>query len=69
MNKTFLIFPHQLYYKNINLKDMDNIYIVEEPRFFTDFKFHKLKLVYHRASMKRYMMHLKKTSNSVHYVE
>jgi deoxyribodipyrimidine photolyase-related protein len=69
MNKTFLIFPHQLYYKNINLKDIDIIYIVEEPRFFTDFKFHKLKLVYHRASMKRYMMHLKKTSNSVHYVE
>ena len=48
---------------------MDIIYIVEEPRFFTDFKFHKLKLVYHRASMTLYMMHLKKTSTSVHYIE
>lgn len=74
MNKTsFLIFPHQLYHNNINLKDnIDTIYLIEEPRYFTDFKFHKLKLVYHRASMKRYMMHLKKTiktGTSVHYIE
>jgi deoxyribodipyrimidine photolyase-related protein len=70
MNKTnFLIFPHQLYHNNLYLKDVDMIYIVEEPRYFTDFKFHKLKLVYHRASMKRYVQYLKKTGIIIHYVE
>ena len=51
---------------------MDIIYIVEEPRFFTDFKFHKLKLVYHRSSMTLYMMHLKKLLKNgvaIHYIE
>ena len=48
----YLIFPTQLYY-NIKLS-YSHIYLIEEPRYFTDFKFHKLKLAYHRASMKKY---------------
>ena len=47
-----LILPTQLY--NIIINKDYNIYIIEEPRYFTDFKFHKLKLAYHRASMKKY---------------
>ena len=31
---------------------MKHVYLIEEPRYFTDFMFHKLKLAYHRASMK-----------------
>ena len=55
----YFIFPIQLFY-NINLDDeIKNIYLIEEPRFFTDFRFHKLKLVYHRASMKKYYDYLK----------
>jgi deoxyribodipyrimidine photolyase-related protein len=53
-----IIFPHQLYDIKFN-KDY-NIYLIEEPRFFTDFKFHKLKLVYHRTTMKKYYDKLKK---------
>ena len=33
---------------------MKCVYLIEEPLYFTDFKFHKLKLAYHRASMKCY---------------
>jgi deoxyribodipyrimidine photolyase-related protein len=53
-----LIFPHQLFYKVDHILD-DKIYLIEEPRYFTDFKFHKLKLAYHRASMKKYYNFLK----------
>ena len=56
--ENFIIFPNQLY-KNINYHDKI-IYLVEEPRYFTDFNFHKLKLAYHRASMKKYYDYLKK---------
>lgn len=65
----YLIFPTQLFY---NIKYIDksaSIYLIEEPRFFTDFKFHKLKLAYHRATMKKYYEYLKKHFNNVHYVD
>jgi deoxyribodipyrimidine photolyase-related protein len=64
----FIIFPTQLF-KNIkHLKNATKIYLIEEPRFFTDFKFHKLKLAYHRATMKKYYDKLKKKFN-ITYVE
>ena len=56
--ENFLIFPNQLY-KNVNYSGK-LIYLVEEPRYFTDFKFHKLKLAYHRATMKKYYDYLVK---------
>ena len=56
----FLIFPNQLFYNSFLLKYKHCVfYIIEEPRYFTDFKFHKLKLAYHRASMKKYYDYLK----------
>ncbi len=47
---TWLIFPHQLFRKKYDEK----IILMEHPRFFTDFDFHKQKLLLHRASMKDY---------------
>ena len=43
---------------------MDN-----EPRYFTDFNFHKLKLAYHRATMKKYYDYLKKKKYNITYIE
>ena len=34
---------------------MDKIILVEDEIYFTKYNFHKLKLAYHRASMKKYM--------------
>jgi deoxyribodipyrimidine photolyase-related protein len=67
----WFIFPTQLYQLSlVPLQNIDKIYIIEEPRYFTDFNFHKLKLVYHRATMKKYYdMLRKKVGNIVHYVE
>lgn len=58
----FLLFPHQLFeeVKNLDYK----FYLIEEPRFFTDFKFHKLKLVYHRSTMKKFA-----NDNNIQYIE
>lgn len=67
--KAFLIFPIHLF-KNIHLlKDYETIYLIEEPRYFTDYSFHKLKLAYHRASMKYYESYLKKNKLNVKYIE
>jgi deoxyribodipyrimidine photolyase-related protein len=65
---TFLIFPHQLFNDLKHLNKSDKIYLIEEPRFFTDFKFHKLKLAYHRATMKKYYDKLVKKFN-INYIE
>ena len=74
MDKTsiFLIFPNQLYYnlKHLASEYKINIYLIEEPRFFTDYNFHKLKLAYHRATMKKYYYYLKKKINcNLKYIE
>ena len=59
MHKIFIIFPNQLF-KNIdNLKNYDIIYIYEHPIFFTKYKYHKLKLTYHRSTMISYYEYLK----------
>ncbi len=67
-----LVFPHQLY-KNIKFKDIDKVYLLEDPLFFFDsnyeIKFHKLKLVLHRASMKQYEEYLKNEGYKTEYIE
>ncbi len=65
----FLIFPNQLFYSLKHLDKKEEIYLIEEPRYFTDFNFHKMKLVYHRASMKKYYDMLKKKKYNVKYFE
>jgi len=66
--ESFIIFPTQLYNNLIHLKDIRNVYLIEESRFFTDFQFHKLKLAYHRATMKKYYDYLKKKNINVKYI-
>jgi deoxyribodipyrimidine photolyase-related protein len=53
-----LLFPHQLYVQHPAVAQGREVLLIEEPLFFADdhypAKFHKMKLVMHRASMKRY---------------
>uniref|UniRef100_A0A6C0I236 Cryptochrome/DNA photolyase FAD-binding domain-containing protein n=1 Tax=viral metagenome TaxID=1070528 RepID=A0A6C0I236_9ZZZZ len=74
----FLIFPTQLFdyaylqecLKDKGVKNKDiKIYLIEEPTYFTKYKFHKLKLAFHRASMKSYYNYLKQKGMSVEYYE
>jgi deoxyribodipyrimidine photolyase-related protein len=64
----FIIFPTHLYSDIKNLYNK-NVYLMEEPRYFTDFKYHKLKLAYHRATLKSYYDYLLSEKINVKYIE
>jgi deoxyribodipyrimidine photolyase-related protein len=64
-----IIFPHQLF-NNAALLDKNKMhYLVEEHLFFTQYLFHKEKLVLHRASMKSYEQYLLQEGYQVQYVD
>lgn len=69
MKTAFLIFPHQLFREISLLKKAANVYLIEERLFFTQYKFHKQKLVLHRAGMKYYEDYLQKNGINTTYVE
>lgn len=64
-----LIFPHQIFKQHPALKKDTPVYLVEEFLFFKHYKFHKQKLVLHRASMKWYAEELMKQGYEITYVE
>jgi deoxyribodipyrimidine photolyase-related protein len=52
---TGLILSHQLFFEHPIVKHgVDRIVMVEESLLFNQFRFHKIKLAFHRASMKAY---------------
>jgi len=63
-SQIFLIYPTTLF-KDISIirdllsdKNINKIFILEEPTYFTNYKFHKQKIILHRASMKYYYDYL-----------
>lgn len=69
MKNTGILFPNQLFEENPLLGSCDEIYLIEEALFFTQYPFHKQKLVFHRASMKQYEEFLNKKKKHVFYIE
>lgn len=69
MNAISIIFPHQLYEKNAAISKNRKIILVEEWLFFRQYSFHKLKLILHRSSMKRYSQWLSQQKHEVEYIE
>ncbi len=68
MNAT-LVYPHQLFRDNPAINKGDQVYLVEEPLLYTQFRFHQQKLVLHRASMKSYADRLKNHGYQVRYID
>jgi deoxyribodipyrimidine photolyase-related protein len=66
--KAGLVYPHQLF-SDSPLLSADVLYLIEEPLYFTQYKFHKQKLIYHRASMKAYAAELEKAGKKVQYID
>jgi len=64
----FLLYPTQLF-NNIDKLLNKKIYLLEDPIYFSKYKFHKLKLAYHRATMKNYYDFLKNNSLDVYYID
>ena len=65
----FIVFPNQLFEDFELLNNADEVYLVEEYLYFNQYKFHKQKLVFHRASMKYYERYLKEKNIKVSYIE
>jgi deoxyribodipyrimidine photolyase-related protein len=69
MKKIGILFPHQLFEKNILVSTCDTIYLVEEWLFFRQYHFHKRKIAFHRASMKFYENYLQSNKINVIYID
>jgi deoxyribodipyrimidine photolyase-related protein len=69
MKRVAIIFPHQLFEDHPALSLTKDVCIVEDERFFTDFRFHKKKLLFHRASMLAYKKLLVARGYRVRYIK
>ncbi|MFT5102613.1 MAG: deoxyribodipyrimidine photolyase-related protein, partial [Candidatus Latescibacterota bacterium] len=70
MKSINLVFPHQLFQGSPLFEIKAPFYLVEEYLFFKQYPFHKQKIAFHRATMKRYADFLRKDKNlEVHYIE
>ncbi|MFO0943717.1 MAG: cryptochrome/photolyase family protein [Pirellulales bacterium] len=67
--RTFLVYPHQLFRSQTVVSNADHIVFVEDPLFFSQYRFHAQKILLHRASMKRFEAELSLSGKSVHYVD
>ncbi len=67
------IFPHQLFKNHPVLDHCKKVYLIEDSLFFgdkhTQLKFHKKKIIFHRASMKAYFKYLEGLKITVEYIE
>ena len=70
MKEVNILFPNQLFQESPLFDNNAPFYLVEEFLFFKQYPFHKQKIAFHRATMKRYADFLKNEKNlEVHYVE
>lgn len=69
MTRAALIYPHQLFAEHPALAGVSLAFLVEEPLLFTQYRFHRQKLILHRATMKRFAAGLRGRGVTVHHVE
>ena len=69
MNSASILFPNQLFENNPALYKSNDVYLVEDELFFTHFRFHKIKIAYHRATMKFYAQELINKGYYVNYID
>lgn len=69
MKEVSLVFPHHLFDNHPAIQSGRPVYLIEEHLFFRQYPFHKLKIRYHRASMRKYQTLLLSVGHQVHYIE
>lgn len=69
MKSIHLIFPNQLFKESPLFGKKEPVYMVEEYLFFKQYPFHKQKIAFHRASMKKYAEFLRSLGYEVHYID
>lgn len=68
MNEITVIFPHQLFQEHPALDTRRPAWLIEESLYFTQFPFHRQKLILHRASMRAYADMLRSRGLDVSYI-
>ena len=69
MKQACILFPHQLFVTSPLPIRESEVFLVEETLFFNQYKFHKQKLAFHRASMRAFAQELQGQGIEVNYVE
>lgn len=70
MKQANIIFPHQLFEKSPLFNTKASTYLIEEFLFFNQYNFHKQKIAFHRATMKKYADFLTENKSiEVNYIE
>jgi deoxyribodipyrimidine photolyase-related protein len=64
-----IVYPHQLWAKSPAIAASDVVILVEDPLFFSQYRFHVQKLVLHRASMTEFIQHCERLGKQVHRIE
>lgn len=62
----FLVYPHLLFQEGFKASRDCSVFLLEDPLFFTQFPFHKQKILFHRASMAAYARELAEAGREVH---
>jgi deoxyribodipyrimidine photolyase-related protein len=66
--KIGLVFPHQLFEEHELFRACDCLLLIEEPLFFSQYPFHKKKIILHRASMKAFLEEQQNASSHWKYI-
>ncbi len=69
MTQITLVFPHQLFQQHPSLDKGRPVVLVEECLFFRQYRFHRQKLCFHRATMQFYKHWLEQQGYAVYYVD
>ena len=64
-----VVYPHQLFPDTDWLSQIQQVYLVEDPLLFRQYRFCRQKLMLHRASMKLYSEKLRQQGKTVHYID
>lgn len=68
MNSTTLLFPHQLFNNNQALRGQQ-VYLLETDLFFNQYRFHKQKIAFHRASMQAFKASIESVVSELIYID
>ena len=64
-----IVLPNQLFKESLFHKKNFKVFLIEEHLFFNQYKFHKQKISFHRATMKFYYDYLNTFGCNTEYVE
>lgn len=64
-----IIYPHQLFEQHPAVSGAAEIFLVEDPLLFTHYRFHRSKLMLHRASMEIFADRLRRDGHKVRLIE